>query len=187
MFKKSIFSILFTFVLFFQGCNEKKSSQTQEINDMISTKEYVLTDLNAAQYKIKRISDGFTLENATTKVIIFDIFATWCPPCQASASHLSSLQKKYKNDLVIIGVTIEDDISNAKLQEFSKNYDATYTLVNSPQNRELVDAIAASLKLGDRFPIPLMAMYKDGKLVNHYVGAVLEEFVESDIKKALGR
>ena len=31
-----------------------------------------------------------------------------------------------------------------------------------------------------------MAMYLDGKLINHYVGAIEEEFIESDIKRALG-
>ena len=41
--------------------------------------------------------------------------------------------------------------------------------------------------MGPRYPIPLMAMYKDGKYINHYVGAVQEEFVESDIKRALNK
>jgi hypothetical protein len=30
-----------------------------------------------------------------------------------------------------------------------------------------------------------MAIYKDAKLVNHYLGAVEEEFVESDILRTL--
>jgi len=60
-------------------------------------------------------------------------------------------------------------------------YDAQYTLVNSKTNRRLIDDIAKNLEVGDRFPIPLMAMYLDGKLVNHYVGAIEEEFIESDI------
>jgi hypothetical protein len=30
-----------------------------------------------------------------------------------------------------------------------------------------------------------MALYLDGKVINHYIGEVQEEFVESDIKRAL--
>ncbi len=60
-------------------------------------------------------------------------------------------------------------------------------IVNSEENRRLVNEVANSLKLRDRFPIPIMAMYKDGKLVNHYIGEVQEEFVESDIKRASGK
>ncbi|MBU0720962.1 TlpA family protein disulfide reductase [bacterium] len=185
MLKKSIFAALFIFALLFQGCSQE--DKIMEANEMISVNEYVLTDLNASQHIVKKEANGFILENADGKLVIFDIFATWCPPCKAAASHLSSLQEKYKDDLIVIGITIEDDILNEKLQEFRKAYNANYTLVNSAQNRRLVDAIASELKLGERFPIPLMAMYKDGKLVNHYLGAIQEEFIESDIKKALGK
>jgi thiol-disulfide isomerase/thioredoxin len=183
MLKTSILSTLLTLTLFFQACS---SDAEQNANDMISSNEYVLTAINNTQYIAKKEPNGFSLENAQGKIVIFDIFATWCPPCKAAASHLSSLQAKYKDQLVIIGITIEDDISNEKLQEFREMYDAQYILVNSDQNRRLVDDIATALEVGDRFPIPLMAMYLDGKLVNHYVGAIEEEFIESDIKRALG-
>lgn len=188
MLKTSIISTLFVFSLLFQGCTEDKNTQAVEAaNSMMSANEFILNDLNATQYIVTKVSDGFELEGAKGKIVIFDIFATWCPPCRAAASHLTSLQEKYKDDLVIIGLTIEEDISNDKLQEFREEYNANYTIVNSKDNRRLVDEIATHLKLGKRFPIPIFAMYKDGKLVNHYVGAIQEEFIESDIKQALGK
>ncbi|MDQ7045841.1 MAG: TlpA disulfide reductase family protein [Sulfurimonas sp.] len=189
MIKKSIFIALLSASLVFQACSEKKESDenNSKANAMISTNEYVLTSTDNKQFIVKKELDGFVLEGAKGKVIIFDIFATWCPPCQASASHLTSLQKKFKDDLVIIGITIEDDISNDKLDHFKVQYNGEYTIVNSSANRPLVNAIANALEVGDRFPIPLMAMYKDGKLITHYVGEVQEEFVESDIKRALGK
>jgi len=183
MLKTSILSTLLTFTLFFQACS---SDSDQNTSDMVSSNEYILTAINNTQYIAKKEPNGFSVENTQGKVIIFDIFATWCPPCKAAASHLSSLQAKYKDNLVIIGITIEEDISNEKLQEFREMYDAQYTLVNSKDNRRLVDDIAESLDVGDRFPIPLMAMYLDGEFITHYVGAIEEEFIESDIKRALG-
>ncbi|RLD40979.1 MAG: TlpA family protein disulfide reductase [Bacteroidetes bacterium] len=183
MLKTSFLSTLLTFTLFFQACS---SESEQKPNDMVASNEYVLTAINNTQYIAKKEPNGFSVENTQGKIIIFDIFATWCPPCKAAASHLSSLQEKYKDKLVIIGVTIEDDISNEKLKEFREMYDAHYTLVNSKTNRRLVDDIADSLDVGDRFPIPLMAMYLDGEFITHYVGAIEEEFIESDIKRALG-
>ena len=194
MFKKTIFISLISVALFFQGCGDKEkrkdSSEESSIvkaNAMISTNEYVLTSTENKQYTVKKEADGFVLQDAKSKVIIFDIFATWCPPCQASATHLTSLQEKYKDDLVVIGVTIEDGISNDALKEFKKQYNAQYIIVNSSVNRRLVNEVATALDLGERFPIPIMAMYKDGKLINHYIGEVQEEFVESDIKQALGK
>ncbi|MDB2562617.1 TlpA family protein disulfide reductase [Sulfurimonas sp.] len=187
MLKKSIFLTLLSLVLLMQGCSDNKKSENAKADAVVPTNEYVLLSTDNTQYKVKKEAEGFILDNAKGKVVIFDIFATWCPPCQASATHLTSLQKKFKDDLIVIGVTIEDGISNEKLKEFKNDFNAQYPIVNSPTNSRLINEVATALKLGDRFPIPIMAMYKDGKLINHYIGEVQEEFVESDIKQALGK
>jgi len=184
MFKKSILFIAILSTLLFQACS---SDDAQSANDMVASNEYVLTALDNKQYVVKKEGNGFVLEGAKGKVVIFDIFATWCPPCRGAAPHLSALQKKYKDDLVIIGLTIEKDILNEKLQDFRNEYNAQYILVNSAENSRLNDAIVKELKLGERYPIPTMAMYKDGKLINHFVGATEEEYIDSDIKRALGK
>lgn len=186
MFKKYVFLLSILSGLLFTGCSESKKSN-ENANNMISANQYVLTSLDKKEYMVKKESQGFILEGADGKIVIFDIFATWCPPCRAAAPHLSSLMEKYKDKLVIIGITIEDGIGDSKLQEFAQTYGAKYTLVNSAQNRRLTNALVKELELGDRFPIPTMAMYKDGKLINYYVGATEEEFIDSDIRNALGK
>lgn len=189
MLKKALFTIILTLsATFFISCNDDNP------NDIVSANEYVLTTLDNTQIVVKQDGDAFYINNKKDKIVIFDIFATWCPPCQDSASHLSSLQDKYKDDLIIIGTTIEKpefdkegNIINDKFTNFKSKYDARYTIVNSEQNRVLNTAITTALEMGPRFPIPTIAMYKDGKYINHYVGAVHEEFIESDIKRALGK
>jgi len=185
MFKKYIL-FLSIIVVLFQGCSENKE-KTGNANEMLSGPEYVLSGIDKKEYVVKKTTQGFMLEGAKDKVVIFDIFATWCPPCRAAATHLTSLQEKYKDKLIIIGITIEDKIENAKLEDFAQKYKAKYILVNSDQNRRLSDAIVKELKLGERYPIPTMAMYKNGVLINHYVGATQEEFIDSDIRNALGK
>ena len=196
MLKTTIFSTLLAFSLLTQGCSKEKNSNSTESSSSASSansimshnsNEYVLTGLDNKQYVVTKTTDGYALEGATGKVVIFDIFATWCPPCRATAPHLSALKKKFKNDLIVIGVTIEENLPNQKLQDFREQYGADYILVNSVQNRRLVNTIATSLELGNNFPIPIMAIFKDGKLIQHYLGMVEEEFVESDIKRALGK
>ncbi len=41
------------------------------------------------------------------KVAVVEFWATWCPPCRASIPHLTQLQKKFK-DVVIVGISDED-------------------------------------------------------------------------------
>lgn len=186
MSKTFILSTLITFALFFNSCS-KDTESDQEANDMLSTNEFVLTGLDKTQYVIKKENNGFILQDAKDKIIILDIFATWCPPCRVEASHLSSLQKKYKDSLLVIGVTVENSIKNSKLEAFRDENDAHYVLVNSDTNEHLIDAVASELKIGRDFGIPLVVMYKNGELVNFYQGVTEEEFIESDIKKALGK
>jgi thiol-disulfide isomerase/thioredoxin len=190
MFKKSILVAIVSTTLLFTGCNDNKKKEesikaTKKANNMISSNEFVLTSTNNKEYVIKKEGNGFIVKGAEGKVIIFDIFATWCPPCQASASHLTSLQEKYKDKLLVLGITIEKNITNKKLDEFKTDFNAKYEILNSKANHSIVEKIATSLALGDNFPIPLMALYKDGKLINHYIGKVQEEFIQSDIKRAL--
>ncbi len=187
MLKKSVLPIIILVSLLLSGCTDKKQDDVSKANEIISSNEYLLRGLDDTEYMVKKGQDGFNLENKKDKIIIFDIFATWCPPCQKGASHLSSLQEKYKDNLVVIGVTIEENLPNSKLLDFRKQFDAKYILVNSKQNRPLADAIATQLKLGKRFPIPVVAMYKNGKLIKHYVGRINEEFIQSDINIALGK
>jgi thiol-disulfide isomerase/thioredoxin len=42
------------------------------------------------------------------KVVVVEFWATWCGPCRASIPHLTDLQKKYKNDVIVVGMTSED-------------------------------------------------------------------------------
>ena len=193
MSKFPILTSLLAVTLLFQACSKEEKSQKtinkakQEANTPLLSNQFVLQSLDKKQYIIEKKADGFALKGAKGKVLILDIFATWCPPCQGEASHLASLQKKYKKNLQVIGVTVEQNIPNSKLENFRKEFGANYTLVNSNENQHLIDAIATKLKIGKNFGIPLMALYKDGKLVNFYQGSTEEEFIESDIKKALGK
>ncbi len=184
MLKQTLFFIPLMAMLLLQGCGD--SSQDDGIQDIVAVTEFKLTDTTGKQLNVKKELNSFNLENTQGKVILYDIFATWCPPCRASATHLTSLQNKYPNDLVVIGLSIEDDIDAKKLEVFKVDNNAKYTVTYGEQSILLGRSIASAIHVGQSFPIPLMVMYKDGKYVTHYTGIIPEEVIESDIKLALG-
>ncbi|WP_345991605.1 TlpA family protein disulfide reductase [Sulfurimonas sp. HSL-1716] len=184
MLKKSLILSALAVTLLFQACSDKKNDE----NSMIASNKFMVKDLSNQEHTVVKEGNNFTFDNVKGKVVLFDIFATWCPPCRAEASHLSSLQHKYKDDLIVAGISIQKDLAASEVVKFKNDNGADYMMLTSEDNRKLAFSIASTLEgLSADFPIPLMVMYKDGKLIKYYVGATPEEFIESDIKKALGK
>ncbi|KPL02773.1 MAG: hypothetical protein AMJ73_08280 [candidate division Zixibacteria bacterium SM1_73] len=54
-----------------------------------------------------------SLENFRGKVLVINFWATWCPPCEEEVPKLNELNKRYKNEgLVVIGIALDKDSLN---------------------------------------------------------------------------
>ena len=77
---------------------------------------------------------SFTLKDCFKKpgkVVLLDIWATWCPPCRMEIPHLINLQKKYANKgVVFVGVAIDADKGDVK--SFAKKQKINYTVCHDP-------------------------------------------------------
>jgi len=168
------------------GCTDKSEDIS---NSIVETKEEVqklptfnLKTTMGKPVTIEVTKKGWVFKEYPNKVVLLNFFATWCPPCKAEIPHLNNLSKKYKDDFVVIAILVEKDKENSEINNFIKNHDIQYPVTNSPANFNLAGAV------GGVSSIPAMFMFnKDGLVVKDYVGAVQEEILDSDIKKALGK
>lgn len=67
-------------------------------------------------------------KDLTGKVVVLDFWATWCGPCIAASPILDDLQDAHKDDLVIIGVSGQND-PLPKIKAFLKNKKSSYSHV----------------------------------------------------------
>jgi len=143
-------------------------------------KDLNLTTLTQKNIKLTFSDDGIKFETYPNKVVILDIFTTWCPPCLKSIPHMISLQKKYKKNLQIIGVLMEDKITQSEALEFKKKHHINYPITLGKNNFILTQT------WGGVSGYPTIIIFdKNGKYFNHYNGAPPIEMIESDMKKVL--
>jgi thiol-disulfide isomerase/thioredoxin len=70
------------------------------------------------------------------KVVILNFWATWCPPCREEVPELVQLQTKYKDKLLVVGAS-EDDDEPQKVQQFVQQHGINYPIVMA--TRELIE------------------------------------------------
>lgn len=81
----------------------------------------------------------FRLSDYKDKVVVLDLWATWCGPCRLEIPHLVDLQKEYGGKGVeIIGLTTEDpDEDEDKVRDFAREFKINYKLGWSPREVSL--------------------------------------------------
>jgi len=81
----------------------------------------------------------FTLSSCFVKpgkVVLLDIWATWCPPCRAEIPFLIGLQKKFKGkDVVIVGVSVDEKKSD--VVDFVKKQGINYTIAHDSRGQKI--------------------------------------------------
>ena len=184
-------SLVASLSLLLIGCGSKKeekinfrSKQEQEvgkqnINNVEEVKVH-LKDVNGKEIVLKQVNNGFKIEGGDDKTVLIDFFATWCPPCKAEIPHLVELQNKYKDKIRILGVLLEENKPIEEVQSFIKYHNINYPVSVSSENFKLASLI------GGVKSIPLLIMYdSEGNYITHYMGAVPQEMIESDLKKVI--
>jgi thiol-disulfide isomerase/thioredoxin len=70
----------------------------------------------------------YKLEDKKGKVVLVDLWATWCGPCVAAMPELVALQEKYKDkDFEIIGLDTDDE-SPEQIKAFAQTKKLNYPL-----------------------------------------------------------
>jgi cytochrome c biogenesis protein CcmG/thiol:disulfide interchange protein DsbE len=79
------------------------------------------------------------------KFVLIDFWATWCGPCRQSIPHLNQLQARFKDQLVVIGLSNEPEADVQKMKSPKMDYaggiDTAGTMSNAMKVRGIPHAI----------------------------------------------
>ncbi len=94
---------------------------------------YLFIGISSAQYnlEVKTIAESELqklIDNRNGKVLLLNIWATWCPPCRKEIPDLVKLSDNYKSTVDVVGISIDysEDLENKVLPFLEKN-NVSYT------------------------------------------------------------
>jgi peroxiredoxin len=121
-----------------------------------------------------------TLADYAGKIVVLDLWATWCPPCRQEIPFLVALYEEHKDEgLVVVGVGLDDGGAGV-LRPFVEQNGVTYPILVG--NRDVGQAYRLQ-------GIPTtFILDRDGRIAARHVGfnAEIGEVMRAEVARLLG-
>ena len=131
--------------------------------------DYTLKDMNGIDVNLASFKG---------KVILLNFWATWCGPCRVEIPYLIELQREYADDLVILGVSVDDTAE--KLKPYASEMNINYPLLIGNGRQDFQDAY------GPFWGIPVTVFVdREGRILRKHSGIASKEQFEQEIVAAL--
>ena len=112
------------------------------------------------------------------KVVVVNVWATWCKPCRAEMPELVKLRDEFpEKDLMLLGV-LNDTAAQPKVESFLERYGVNYPTI------PLTDEIDNALDFPNKLPTTFI-YGRDGRLLLRKIGGVTAEELSETIASAI--
>lgn len=74
-----------------------------------------------------------TLADYKGKVVLLNVWATWCPPCREEMPSIERLHKEFGGQgLAVVAVSVDDPGKEAEIREFVREFGLTFEILHDP-------------------------------------------------------
>ena len=167
------------------GCSKTSpppevGTQTTASNEGTATLALLKEPIDVPGFTVTDL-DGKTVSFADLrgKVVLVNFWATWCPPCRAEIPDLVALQDKYRDKLVVIGISEDEDATPAQVKAFGVERKVNYPIVmKTPELAKIFKGVSA---LPTTFVID-----PEGKIRQRHVGMLRAQTTELETQYLSG-
>ena len=132
---------------------------------------YTVKDMNGADVRFSSYKG---------KIILLNFWATWCEPCKEEIPDLVTLQEKYKDDIVILGLSVESGDTPDVLKQYAARFKMNYPVLVGGGHDEIQEAYGAN------WGVPITVIInRDGRIAKKQSGIRTLEQFEREIKPLL--
>lgn len=108
------------------GCGGEGPRRAPHVGEVVP--DYSATEMRTAR--------EVSLEDLRGKVVLLNIWATWCPPCREEIPVLQALHEEHAaGGLEVVGVSIDAAGEAAAVERFAQQFGVTYPVWLDPQER----------------------------------------------------
>ena len=86
------------------------------------------------------------LDDHKDKIVMLNFWATWCQPCMAEMPHLQKIHNKYKDDLLLIAISVDEARDKSKIKPYIKSRGYDFVVVHD-KDRSLMGFYNPSMEL----------------------------------------
>lgn len=141
------------------------------------TPEMVIKLVKGDVIQAASMPDELKLSSLRGKVVLLDIFASWCPHCQEHAPHIVEIYNQYKQrGFTVLGLATDREDKIEDVKTFARNAKAAYPI--GLVTTEIVAYYCDSHNQG----VPQMILFgPDGKMASRQTG--WEENTDKELRQ----
>lgn len=170
--------VLSIFISIISAC----SGTTTATPEVKRSNDYPPAPTNLMQASLTKMDgNSFKLSDYRGKVLLVNVWATWCGPCRQEVPELIELQAKHKvKGFEVIGLNLDEEETPDMIKDFGKEMEINYELVRGDSQ-----LFKEFYQISKRDAIPQSFLIdREGKLLGVFVGggAALKRLIESTNK-----